>query len=161
VSGKLPWFLRAPGGVPARERVLTADERGALQAKIDAKLEACRQGYEKANSSEERAFYVFSALNFCAEDRPLPSWLRTAVTAMARSQLPPLKKELVFLLNERLLIMSLAAEYKARGVSNAVTEAEQDVAERFGLSVEGLRKKRYRYRKTLGMGRGKRGRARS
>ena len=73
---------------------------------------------------------------------------------MARSQLPELK-EAAFLLNELGLIKSLAAEYKAKGIRNAKTEAEKDVAEFFGLSVEGLRKKRYRYRKALGIKRGK------
>ena len=141
-------------------RFFTTEETRGWHAWIDAKLEAFRLGYENANSREDCALYVFSALNFCG-GRPLPYWLLKAVTAMARSQLPATREEMVFLLSEHEMIRSLAAQYKANGVRNAKTEAEKDVAEIFGLSVEGLRKKRYRYRKALGIERGKQGRTRS
>jgi hypothetical protein len=162
-------LAKAPGDavkVEEESRALTDEETRALRARIDAKLEACQQGYEKArekpgaDGERERAFYVFSALNFCG-GRPLPYWLRMAATVVARSQLPATQEREAFLLNERLLIKSLAAGYKAKGVSNAATKAEHDVAELFGLSVEGLRQKRYRARKALGIADRKRGRPRN
>jgi hypothetical protein len=46
------------------------------------------------------------------------------------------------------LIDHLAADYRKRGVANPRTQAEQYAAEVLGLSVEGLRKARYRRRRT-------------
>jgi hypothetical protein len=43
----------------------------------------------------------------------------------------------------------LAAEYKAQGVPKPWSEAEAATAEALGLSVDGLRKRSYRYSKRI------------
>jgi hypothetical protein len=55
--------------------VLTADERGARRAKIDAKLEALERKHEKARGAE-RNLVLVAALNLCGG---LPYWVHIAV----------------------------------------------------------------------------------
>jgi hypothetical protein len=89
VSEKLPWFLRAPGGVPARERVLTADEMGARRAKIDAELAALECKHKKARGAE-RDLLLVAALNLCGG---LRYWVYIAVCEALLARQPPLPKD--------------------------------------------------------------------
>jgi hypothetical protein len=136
-------------------RHLTAEEQRKWEADIAANMERCRRAFEKARSNEERAFWIVSALNFCF-GLPLPYWLHSAVLTIMHTQIK-MRKDALFLLNERLMIRDRAAEYEAQGIRNPITQAENDIAKRAGLTVDGLRKRRSRARKALGQ-RGKPGR---
>jgi hypothetical protein len=51
------------------------------------------------------------------------------------------------------LIRHLTADYRKAGIANPTTQAEQAAAEVVGLSVDGLRKARYRFRRARERGR--------
>ena len=100
--------------------------------------------------------YTSGAVNFCPEDQPLPAWLRKAVSDNLQSQLLSMGQDGAFLLLDRQLMQTFTAEYKAaeekasartkakrKTRSHAARDAEADVAKFFGLSVDGLRQKRY------------------
>jgi hypothetical protein len=55
--------------------------------------------------------------------------------------------ERVFLMHADKITAFLAARYQKQGAHDPKTKAKQDAAQLYGLSVEGLRKKRHRYRK--------------
>jgi hypothetical protein len=85
VSKKLPWFLRAPGGVPARKRALTEDKSRASW-QFDAQMKLFRRAYE-TSTGIERHRYLSATLAACGPLEPritdsdyrVPKWLYKAL----------------------------------------------------------------------------------